>query len=112
MTDGIEWRTNDHWAPTNDFMEMSLAAIIAIFLMGIGNFALQKAILESGHPMLAMIPRLFRKAGGRWLLTLEFAILFIALAMATNGFPGIALVYAIYTSANGFAAWLILRGRV
>jgi hypothetical protein len=86
--------------------------IFAIFLMGIGNFALQKAVLKSGHPMLDRLPPSLAGAGGRGLQLLEFVVLLAALLLAANGYPGIAIVYAIYTLANGLAGWLVLTGRV
>lgn len=86
--------------------------IFAIFIMGIGNFALQQAVLKSGHPMLAQLPASLVGAGGRGLQLLEFIVLLAALLLAANGYPGIAFVYAIYTFANGLAAWLVLTGRV
>lgn len=86
--------------------------IFAIFLMGIGNFALQKAVLKSGHPMIEQLPGTFSAAGGRGLQLLEFVVLLVAMLMAANGYPGMALVYGIYTFANGLAAWLVLTGRV
>jgi hypothetical protein len=87
-------------------------ALIAIFLMGVGNFAVHKAVLESGHHLL---DRLAAKPGarpGRFTLAVEFAVLFAALLGAANGWAALAWAYLIYTLANGLSAWLILTGRV
>lgn len=111
-TDSIEWRMNGCPAPTNDFTEVSPMAIIAIFLLGIGNFALQRAVLESGHPMIARMPPVLLRSGGRWLQAIEFLILLVALFLAAKGMSSIALAYGLYSAANGLCVWLIVKGHV
>ena len=54
-----------------------------VFLLGIGNFAAHRAVLESRHPLLAEIPWFF----GRFSLAVEFAMLLGAIAF-TNREPG------------------------
>ena len=112
LTDDMDCWTNGIWESTNDYVYRQPMVIFAIFIMGIGNFALQQAVLRSGHPMLAQLPAALVGAGGRGLQLLEFVVLLAALLLAANGYPGIAFVYAIYTLANGLAAWLVLTGRV
>ncbi|MXP30972.1 hypothetical protein [Parerythrobacter jejuensis] len=87
-------------------------ALLAIFLLGIGNFTLHKAVLESKHPLLGEIPGFSRVLGGRLTLATEFIILLAAMLLAGNGWPGIAWAYAGYSGLNGLAAWLILNRRV
>lgn len=87
-------------------------AILVTFLLGIANFALHKAVLESRHPILAQLDWLFRPLGGRFSLLLEFMMLLGTLALAANGATGWAWAYALYTTMNGASAWMILTGRM
>jgi hypothetical protein len=48
-------------------------ALIFTFLLGIANFAMHKAVLESRHPMLAQMPWM-GLMGGRFSLALEFLL--------------------------------------
>lgn len=86
--------------------------MFAVFLLGVFNFAAHKAILESGHPVLAQLPWLFETMGGRLSLTLEFAMLLGTLLTVGQGWTGWGLVYAGYSLLNLGSAWLILSGRV
>jgi hypothetical protein len=87
-------------------------ATIVIFLLGVGNFALNRAVFDSGHPLLARLPRTSRILGNRAALVTEFAVLFFALLLSVNGWPGFAWAYLAYTAFNAAVAWLILSGRV
>ena len=86
--------------------------IFFVFLLGIGNFALHRAVLASGHPALAEIAWLVRGLGGRASLVLEFALLLAALLLAAGGHPGWAWAYLGYSLLNALAAWLILSRRM
>ncbi len=85
---------------------------ILTFLLGVGNFALHRAVLESGHPMLAQVPWLFRALGGRVSLAIEFAMLLSALLMVAAGSTGWGWFYLGYSGINAMSAWLILSGRI
>lgn len=87
-------------------------AVLAIFLLGIGNFAMHKAVLESGHRLLGRMALSPGGGAGRITLAVEFAVLLAAMLAAANGWPAFAWGYFIYTLANGLSAWLILTGRV
>lgn len=87
-------------------------AIVFIFLFGIANFALHKAVLDSDHPFIAQMPWFFDAMGGRLSLLLEFVILLGALVLANGGAEGWAWAYGLYSVFNGLSAWLILNGRV
>lgn len=87
-------------------------ALIAIFLMGIGNFALHRAVLASGHPLLAHLALGRSTVARRVTLAVEFVILLAAMLGAANGLPGLGWGYLLYTMANGLSGWLILSGRV
>lgn len=89
-----------------------MMAIAVIFLLGIGNFALHKAVLESRHSLLGQMPWFVHMLGGRLTLLTEFLVLLAALLLAANGWPGLAWAYLAYTVLNGLAAWLILSGRI
>lgn len=86
-------------------------AIILTFLLGIGNFAVHKAVLESHHPMLAQMPW-FELLGGRFSFALEFMLLLGALMLATSGHSSWLWAYLAYSALNGVAGWLILSRRV
>ena len=86
--------------------------LIVLFLLGIANFAMHKAVLESGHPVIERIAWMQPKAGVPISLVVEFAILLSTLLFVANGWPGIAVVYAIYSALNAFSAWAILTGRI
>lgn len=85
---------------------------MVIFLLGIGNFALHKAVLESGHPLIGKMPWFAHMLGHRLTLLTEFLVLLSAMLLAANGWPVLVWAYAGYSALNGVAAWLILSGRV
>lgn len=87
-------------------------ALIIIFLLGIGNFAMHRAVLESGHPLVGQMPSFLQMLGGRLSLLAEFAVLVFALLLAANGWTSFAWAYFGYSVLNGIAAWFILSGRV
>lgn len=87
-------------------------ALVVIFLLGVVNFAMHKAVLESGHPLLGHAPWFVHMLGGRVSLGVEFLMLLGSMAMAATGTPAWAWGYAAYSVLNGFSAWLILTGRV
>ena len=87
-------------------------ALIVIFVLGIGNFALHKAVLESGHPLLGQMPGFVHMLGGRFTMATEFLILFAALLLAANGWPGLAWAYLAYSCLSTLAAWLMQTDRV
>ena len=83
-----------------------------LFMLGIVNFAVHRAVIESGHPMLRQIPWLAKPNGKRISFALEYLVLVAAMLMAAHGLPGIGWGYAIYAAINGFSGWLVLTGRV
>ena len=85
--------------------------LILVFLLGMGNFAVHKAVLESEHPLLGRVPFFFNLLGGRFSLYIEFAMLLGAMLLVAKGSWGWALFYAVYTMVNGISAWLILTRR-
>ena len=91
-------------------------AFVLIFLLGIANFAAHKAVLESGHPMIARIPLMrSRPFGGRFgtlSLMLEFILLFATMLFLSEGYRAIVWVYALYSLSNIASAWALLTGRI
>ncbi len=83
-----------------------------IFLLGIGNFALNRAVLESGHPMLSGIVSGRGMITAQVMLGIEFVLLLAALLLVYNGHGGWGWAYGIYSLVNGFTGWLILTRRV
>ena len=86
--------------------------ILLTFLLGIGNFTLHKAVMESGHPLLGKLPWFYHALGGRFSLGVEFLMLLAALLLVAEGFAGAAVAYLVYSLLNSVSAWLILTGRV
>lgn len=86
--------------------------IVIAFLLGIGNFAAHKAVLESRHPILDQVPWFFTLLGGRFSLLLEFVMLLGTMLMVADGAASWAWFYAAYSAVNFTSAWLILSGRI
>ena len=85
--------------------------LLMTFLMGIANFAMHRAVQDSGHPALGYMPRLTGRKGRRATLAFEFLVLLAAMMLVANHHPAWALGYGLYTGANALAAWLILSQR-
>jgi len=87
-------------------------AIFLLFMLGIANFAMHKAVLESGHPLLGRAPWFFHLLSGRFSLGVEFLMLVAAMLMVASGSAGWGWIYCAYSVTNALSAWLILSGRV
>lgn len=87
-------------------------ALIVMFILGVGNFALHGAVRDSGHPMLMRMPWYAHQMGGNFSLLVEFLMLLACMLMTAEGSVGWVWGYGLYTIANGFAAWLILSRRI
>ena len=85
---------------------------VVIFLLGIGNFAINRAVFNSAHPLFMRLPQISQTLGRRAALVSEFAVLLLALMLSARGWPVFALIYGVYTLANAAEAWLILSRRV
>jgi hypothetical protein len=87
--------------------------LIICFLMGIANFAMHKAVAESGHPFVEDTKRLFGRHffGPYGSYAIELALLIAAMWFAHEGWPLLALFYWAYTGMNAIATWLLLSGR-
>lgn len=86
--------------------------VVMIFVLGIANFAMHKAVLESGHPLVGQMPALVHRLGGRITLAAEFVLLLGAMLLVAAGHVGWGWAYLGYTSVNALAAWLILGRRI
>ena len=87
-------------------------AIFVLFVLGIANFAMHKAVLESDHPLLGRMPWFFHILGGRFSFVVEFLMLLGAMLMVATGSTAWAWGYAVYSVLNAISAWLIISGRV
>ncbi len=87
-------------------------ALVVIFLLGVGNFAMHGAVLGSGHPMLGRSPWFIHLLGGRITLITEFLLLLAAMLLVTQGWQWVVWAYLGYSALNALAAWLILSRRV
>ena len=86
--------------------------VVLLFVLGIGNFAVHKAVLESRHPLLGRVPWFVHLLGGRGSLVVEFLMLLGALLLVHQHSPTWAWAYAGCSALNAVAAWLILTRRV
>lgn len=93
------------------FGQSGVVAILLTFLLGMGNFALHKAVLESRHPLLGQMPW-FRVLGGKLSLGMEFLVLLGALLLVANDQPGWGWAYLGYSLLNAITGWLILSRRI
>lgn len=101
-----------HFATDERMLQYAGMLLVPIFLLGIANFAMHRAVLASGHPMLRSTAWFTAALGGRASLVTEFVVLLAAMFLADEGYPGIAWAYAAYSGLNAVAAWLILSRRV
>lgn len=87
--------------------------ILAIlFVLGMANFAMHQAIVESRAAQVPGLAFLTSCAARLMALLVELALLIAAMGLASAGWTGSVVVYAIYTCLNGLAAWLIATGRI
>lgn len=86
--------------------------VLIIFVLGVANFAMHKAVLESGHPMVQQMPAIVHKLGGRVTLAAEFVLLLGAMLLVAAGHAGWGWAYLGYTALNAVAAWIILGRRI
>ncbi len=81
--------------------------------MGIANFAMHKAVAESGHPFVEDTKRYFGRHFEQYgSYAIELVMLTGAMLFAYEGSLIIAFIYWVYTGMNTLATWLLLSGRV
>lgn len=86
--------------------------LIFCFLMGIANFAMHKAVAESGHPFVEDTKPFFGAHFSPYAsYAIELVLLIGAMLFAADGSPIIPVIYWAYTGMNGIATWLLLSGR-
>lgn len=89
-----------------------MIATIFCFLLGIANFALHAAVLNSGHEFVEDTKKYFGQHFGKsGSYILEFAVLLAALSFAYSGSSFVVFVYAVYSGLNMLAAWLLMSDR-
>lgn len=86
--------------------------LIVLFSLGVSNFVLHAAVLDSGHPLVEHMPDSLRALGGRVSLIAEFLILLAAMLLVANGWGAIVWAYGGYSVLNWISAWMILTHRV
>jgi hypothetical protein len=89
-----------------------MTILVSIFLLGIVNFALHKAVLASRHRLLDDLPAVLRRLDGRASLIAEFVLLLGAMLLVAYGHPGWGVGYIGYSVLNGVSAWAILTRRI
>ncbi len=86
--------------------------LVTCFFLGIANFALHKAVAESGHPVVEEAKRQFGTHLGPYgSYMIELALLIGAMWLASAGSLAVAVMYGAYTAINGVATWLLLSGK-
>lgn len=85
--------------------------LVLAFILGVANFAMHRAVLESGHPLLGRVPGFVHLLGGRLSLGVEFLMLLGTMLMVAQGSSGWAWFYLGYSLFNALSAWMILSGR-
>jgi hypothetical protein len=87
--------------------------LIMCFLMGIANFAMHKAVAESGHPFVEDTKLYFGRHFGQYgSYGIELVMLTGAMWFALEGSAIVAFIYWAYTGMNALATWLLLSGKV
>lgn len=83
-------------------------AMLFILLFGVGNFAMHRWMLESGHPLVeAATGPIRRTFGAHATYILEFILLLGALALADRWWFAAVMLYGAYTAMNAATiAWL------
>lgn len=80
--------------------------------MGVGNFAMHKAVAESGHPFVEDAKRQFSRYFSPYgSYAIELALLIGAMWLANEGSLAVSVLYGAYTAVNGVATWLLLSGK-
>ena len=86
--------------------------LILCFLLGAANFAMHKAVAESGHPFVEDAKRSFGAFIGPYgSYAIELALLIGAMWLANEGSWAVSLMYVAYTAINVVATWLLLSGK-
>jgi hypothetical protein len=86
--------------------------LVFCFIMGVANFAMHKAVAESGHPFVEDTKLYFGRYFGPYAsYGIELAMLIAAMWFAQEGYTIIAFFYWAYTGMNALATWLLLSGR-
>ena len=86
-------------------------AIIAIFAAGVGNFAMHRAFMESGDPLVQQVVRpLADKVGPHVTYIFEYLLLVGAMAIATHNMVTALIVYGLYTIFNAMAFSWVMNG--
>ena len=82
------------------------------FFLGVGNFAMHKAVAESGHPFVEDTKRHFGPYFSPYgSYAIELALLIGVMWLANAGSLSISLMYGTYTAINSVATWLLLSGK-
>lgn len=87
--------------------------LVLCFLMGVGNFAMHKAVAESDHPFVRDTKRYFGTHFGKTgSYAIELMLLIGAMLFAYDGSSLIAGLYGGYTLFNMLATWMLLTNRI
>lgn len=77
-------------------------ALIFIFLAGIGNFAMHRALVESRDPIVQASVAPVQRAMGRYTsYAFEFVLLLMTMVFSQSWPVATLLLYGLYTTING-----------
>lgn len=87
-------------------------ALLLTFLVGVANFAMHRAVLESRHPVFVQMNWTINSLSGRLGLVFEFTLLFMAMLLASKDQWGWLSVYFGYFIFNCGVCWAFLTRRI
>ncbi|KLE34302.1 hypothetical protein [Aurantiacibacter luteus] len=87
-------------------------ALVLVFLLGVGNFALHRAVMAGGAKVLGDLDPAALRAARISSLVVEFLLLCGALYAADAGQAHWLWAYAGYSLLNLAAAWLLIARKL
>ncbi len=82
--------------------------MIFVFLAGIGNFAMHRALMESRDPIVRAAVQPMLRATGRYTsYIVEFVLLVLALGFSRGWPVGALALYGLYTMVNALVFGLL-----
>jgi len=91
---------------------IAMLVLAILFVLGTINFALNRAVLESGHPVFEQMPPSLRRIAVPLALIAEFVFLLAAMLLSAHGWTSMAWLYGGYFGLNLASSWMMLSGRM
>lgn len=88
-------------------------SLIILFICGIANFAMHRAMMESDAPLMVEARTGFQRIMGPYgSYIIEFAMLLLAMILANMGMTWAVTAYVFYAGANIVGAYFLLNGKM